>query len=54
MNLKMSVTPVSFSAHSDYQQTREFVDILEPPYIVLVHGDANEMNRLKNAVPFVI
>tara|TARA_R110002050_G_scaffold32774_1_gene84063 strand:+ start:338 stop:724 length:387 start_codon:yes stop_codon:yes gene_type:complete len=48
--LRMSVRYISFSAHTDYKQTREFVDILDPPYIILVHGDANEMGRLKRAV----
>jgi len=38
---------ISFSAHSDFLQTSEFVDNLMPPYVVLVHGDANEMARLK-------
>ena len=48
--LKMSVEYVSFSAHSDCAQTGEFIDLLLPPHIVLVHGDANEMTRLKNWV----
>lgn len=32
--LKMTVEYISFSAHSDYQQTEEFIDILQPPHIV--------------------
>ena len=36
--LKMSVEYISFSAHSDFKQTREFVDILQPPYIVGVEA----------------
>lgn len=32
--LKMSVDYISFSAHTDYQQTREFINILKPPHIV--------------------
>ena len=46
----LSVDYISFSAHADYEQISEFVDILRPPHIVLVHGEANEMSRLKTAV----
>lgn len=35
--LKMSVDYISFSAHTDYQQTREFINILKPPHIVSNH-----------------
>lgn len=45
--LNLSVTYVSFSAHSDFRQTSEFLDALMPPYVVLVHGDGNEMGRLR-------
>lgn len=50
MPLKMSVHYISFSAHSDFIQTAGFVDQLQPPNIILVHGDRNEMNRLKGAL----
>ncbi|ELU13297.1 hypothetical protein CAPTEDRAFT_184406 [Capitella teleta] len=48
--LKCSVDYISFSAHTDYKQTSEFVRILKPTHIVLVHGEANEMGRLKAAL----
>ncbi|CAL8088600.1 unnamed protein product [Orchesella dallaii] len=48
--LKMSVDYISFSAHTDYEQTSEFIRILKPPHIVLVHGEQNEMGRLKAAL----
>merc|ERR1719277_2199649 len=48
--LKCSVDYISFSAHTDYKQTSEFIRILKPTHIVLVHGEANEMLRLKNAL----
>lgn len=48
--LKMSVDYISFSAHTDYQQTSEFIRSLKPPHIVLVHGEQNEMGRLKAAI----
>ncbi|XP_077977969.1 cleavage and polyadenylation specificity factor subunit 3-like [Glandiceps talaboti] len=48
--LKMSVDYISFSAHADYQQISEFLRILKPPHVILVHGEQNEMGRLKAAV----
>jgi cleavage and polyadenylation specificity factor subunit 3 len=48
--LRMSVHYISFSAHSDYQQTSGFIDILRPPNVILVHGEKNEMQRLRNAL----
>ncbi|KAE8605032.1 hypothetical protein XENTR_v10014945 [Xenopus tropicalis] len=48
--LKMSVDYISFSAHTDYQQTSEFVRALKPPHVILVHGEQNEMARLKAAL----
>eukprot|EP01105_Mastigella_eilhardi_P026445 TRINITY_DN7671_c0_g1_i1.p1 TRINITY_DN7671_c0_g1~~TRINITY_DN7671_c0_g1_i1.p1 ORF type:complete len:723 (-),score=182.93 TRINITY_DN7671_c0_g1_i1:70-2238(-) len=47
---RCSIHYISFSAHSDFQQTSEFIDELLPLYVVLVHGDANEMGRLKGAL----
>lgn len=41
---------ISFSAHTDYNQTSEFIRSLRPPHIVLVHGEATEMGRLKAAL----
>jgi len=32
--LKMSVDYISFSAHTDYEQTSEFIRALKPPHIV--------------------
>eukprot|EP01091_Cochliopodium_minus_P003871 TRINITY_DN13824_c0_g1_i1.p1 TRINITY_DN13824_c0_g1~~TRINITY_DN13824_c0_g1_i1.p1 ORF type:complete len:798 (-),score=235.32 TRINITY_DN13824_c0_g1_i1:42-2435(-) len=48
--LRMTVKEISFSAHADYRETKEFVDILQPPYIVLVHGDSNQMLKLKKSL----
>ncbi|CAI0375341.1 unnamed protein product [Linum tenue] len=45
--LNMQVHYISFSAHADYAQTSAFLKELRPPNIVLVHGEANEMGRLK-------
>ncbi|KAJ3708206.1 hypothetical protein LUZ61_011911 [Rhynchospora tenuis] len=45
--LNMQVHYISFSAHADCAQTCGFLKELMPPHIVLVHGEANEMGRLK-------
>jgi len=48
--LKMSVKTISFSAHSDRQQTEDFITAIRPQHVVLVHGDSIAMTRLKNAL----
>jgi len=48
--LRMSVDAISFSAHADFPQTSEFIDELQPRHVVLVHGEATEMGRLKRAL----
>ena len=48
--LKMSVHYISFSAHADYTQTSEFLSTLNPAKVVLVHGEASEMGRMKSAL----
>ncbi|KAG5528494.1 hypothetical protein RHGRI_029250 [Rhododendron griersonianum] len=45
--LNIQVHYISFSAHADYAQTSAFLKELMPPNIILVHGEANEMGRLK-------
>lgn len=47
---EMSVEYISFSAHADFVHTQDYIKILQPPNIVLVHGDQNEMSKLKNAL----
>ncbi|KAG8228295.1 hypothetical protein J437_LFUL007013 [Ladona fulva] len=55
--LKMSVDYISFSAHTDYQQTSEFIRMLKPPhvsftlktignFISFCHGFQNEDSRV--------
>ena len=48
--LKMKVASISFSAHADYKQTSGFIRELKPPHVIFVHGEGNEMNRLKSAL----
>lgn len=43
----MTVDVISFSAHCDFKQTSYFIKQIKPQNIVLVHGDKNEMNKLK-------
>ncbi|KAK5886352.1 hypothetical protein CesoFtcFv8_017392 [Champsocephalus esox] len=50
LQLKMSVDYISFSAHTDYLQTSEFIRALKPPHVILVHREQNEMARLKAAL----
>ena len=48
--LNCSVDYISFSAHADFVGTSGFVEKLQPPNIVLVHGEKTEMGRLRNAL----
>jgi len=49
--LHMSVAYISFSAHADYSETSEFIELLKPPHVILVHGDASEgVGRLRYAL----
>lgn len=46
LQLKMSVDYISFSAHTDYQQTSEFIRALKPPHVVgLKNGSGWSWNR---------
>ncbi|PRQ37126.1 putative KH-domain/beta-lactamase-domain protein, archaea [Rosa chinensis] len=45
--LNMSIHYISFAAHADSVQTCAFLEELRPPNIILVHGEAHEMGRLK-------
>merc|ERR1712072_1547326 len=46
LRVDCTVKFLSFGAHSDYTQTREFIEALKTPNVVLVHGEATEMGRL--------
>lgn len=48
--LRMSVDAISFSAHADFDQTSSFLDALQPQHVILVHGEATEMGRLRKAL----
>lgn len=48
--MRMTIEYISFSAHVDFGQNSEFIDTLKPPHVILVHGEAGEMQRLKVAL----
>jgi len=50
VQLKQDVEYISFNAHADYKNTSEYIEQLQPPNIVLVHGEQNEMSKLKAAL----
>lgn len=47
---RMSVDYISFSAHVDYAQNSRFIDEIKAQHIVLVHGEATAMARLRAAL----
>ncbi|RKP09911.1 cleavage and polyadenylation specificity factor 3, isoform CRA_b [Thamnocephalis sphaerospora] len=48
--VRMSVDYISFSAHVDFTQNSQFIEEVNAPNLVLVHGDSNAMHRLRNAM----
>lgn len=48
--LNCLVDYVSFSAHVDYVQNKNFIAKVKPKHIILVHGQKDEMGRLKGAL----
>jgi cleavage and polyadenylation specificity factor subunit 3 len=45
-NIRVEV--ISFSAHSDYRQSSDLITSINPPNIVLVHGESKMMRDLKS------
>ena len=50
LKLNMSIEYISFSAHVDYTQNIQFIDECRPHNLFFVHGEVNEMMRLKNSI----
>jgi hypothetical protein len=50
LQMKMKVEVISFSAHADFEQTSGFLDVVQPPHVVLVHGELEGMKRLRHAL----
>lgn len=44
----MTVDTISFSAHADFLHTRDYIEQVLPPNIILVHGDSSQMKKLKH------
>jgi cleavage and polyadenylation specificity factor subunit 3 len=51
--LNCLVDYVSFSAHVDFVQNRSFITQVAPKHIILVHGQKDEMGRLKSALMYL-
>ena len=47
LNVRMSVDYISFSAHCDFNETKDFIKCVDPKHIILVHGEKHEAERLK-------
>ncbi|ANB14745.1 Ysh1p [Sugiyamaella lignohabitans] len=47
---RMVVEELSFAAHVDFKENSRFIDMVDAPHIILVHGEANNMGRLKSAL----
>ncbi|KAF4567446.1 endoribonuclease ysh1 [Pleurotus pulmonarius] len=47
---KISVDYISFSAHVDFSQNSEFIELIKAQHVVLVHGEQNNMGRLRAAM----
>lgn len=50
LRLNMTVEYISFSAHVDFTQNSQFIDECQPSHLFFVHGEANEMQRLRNVI----
>ena len=48
--LACSVDYITFAAHADYKETRNFVADTKPTHCILVHGEKNNMSRLRGAL----
>ncbi|KAG7811244.1 hypothetical protein KL924_001910 [Ogataea haglerorum] len=47
---KINIEEISFAAHVDYEQNSKFIELVNPKAIILVHGETNQMGRLKSAL----
>lgn len=48
--LKLTIEHISFSAHTDVEGSCDFIKLLRPGQIILVHGEPTETMRLKHAL----
>mmetsp|Transcript_11245 Transcript_11245/g.20777 ORF Transcript_11245/g.20777 Transcript_11245/m.20777 type:complete len:812 (-) Transcript_11245:21-2456(-) len=47
LQVKCEVETITFAAHSDYTGTESFVDQLQPRNVIFVHGEEEQMRKLK-------
>lgn len=47
---RLTIEEISFAAHVDYEQNSQFIELVNPKNIILVHGESNPMGRLKSAL----
>lgn len=47
---RMAVEEISFAAHVDFIQNRDFIDAVDSRHIILVHGEQTNMGKLKSAL----
>lgn len=47
---RLSVDEIPFAAHVDFKQNSTFIDLVNAKNVILVHGETNNMNRLKSAL----
>lgn len=47
---RLTVEELSFAAHVDFKENSEFIDLVNAPNIILVHGEQNNMGRLRSAL----
>lgn len=50
LKLAMTVEYISFSAHVDFLQNSQFIEECMPSSLFFVHGEFNEMTRLRNTI----
>ena len=50
LKLNMTVECISFSAHVDFTQNSQFIYECMPKHLFFVHGESNEMHRLKGTI----
>lgn len=48
VNVRATIKFISFSAHSDYNQTADFIRNLKANVVVLTHGEESEMARMRS------
>lgn len=47
---RLTVKEISFGAHVDYAQNSKFIQEIGAQHVVLVHGEASQMGRLRAAL----